>query len=628
MGQFMEAMILQGVSTFNFLTSGVALLNGMQLGEAQRRIHEIPPKPVSDVLNKAFFDMLDAVYKKHLYGLREFFGLSRSSQRDREKWAKAMDDYWVDLCKEVKKWSTHRKMEIRNLRTSDSINQAQIETVLDKMVPNLIWITKGLFNSRLFGMEFPTPAPLLSPMFLLDVGESVTALRPWLDLVWRWIDPYLMSGSATHYSYGTTLSIVAALDRLEPITDTLQIVWALASEIFCMRTDALVALRNIDMAAKMTPVFPKFTSIPRFEDMYPAKDLSNVIIACLKAWRASSSKEVIKSGALQKDKMPSDGSHNVLQLPKGAVIINALTCTYYPWAACPNNQVSGRLTSTAQKAVQLLWSIYHQEETYGGVKGYWVLRAALEAVLSETTGFETWWDSIECPFEGDPRMPSSPQGSQVVSTRGQLSRQSKAQEIQLGTEKAIHAIVKILCTEESGAIPVPVDDHRSDFRPFEEVYDAALALFEAMAVASFRAQSVYTNPRQERLSIISNKERAKHLASFDIPDRFKPAPFEVIETHYAAFDASQLSGLDVFGPGSLAFQKRKSLVESKGKKPKITAEDDKTLGTVLVEGTPVKKKAVDFSSPVVDDDLMFKVNIIKGLHYEEDDIMLDEEEED
>ena len=121
-----------------------------------------------------------------------------------------MNTYWSKLTKELQKWASLRKAEIRSL-CADAINCAPIEAALDRMVKNLVWIMKGLFNSTLFGMQFPTPASLLSSMFLLDVSESVTVLKPYLELTWRWKDLYLMSSS-----YGTTLSIIDLLDCHNP----------------------------------------------------------------------------------------------------------------------------------------------------------------------------------------------------------------------------------------------------------------------------------------------------------------------------------------------------------------------------------------------------------------------------
>jgi hypothetical protein len=638
--QFMEAIILQGVSTLNFLTSTREAPSGLSVANLQKNVFVEPPKPVSHVLNAAFFEVLDAVYKNHLYNLRESFGLSKSSHRDREKWAKGMEAYWTELVREVQKWTVHRKSEIRTLRTN-AIDQAPIEIVLDRMRNNLLWITKGLFNSNLFGMSFPTPAPLLSPMFLLDVSESVIALKPWLELTWKWIDPYAMSSSANQLSYGTTFALQDALDRFKPSIDTQQLVWTIASEIFCMRTDALVALRNADAAAKTTPQPPKFSALPIFNDKDKPKVLADLVEAALKDWRARSTQDVITSRGLRRRDLPDHARNNLLTIGDRGVLINALACTYFPWADCPPNQIKGRLVAAAQRALQALWLSNHQEATYYEIDAYWVLREAIFKILStKTKTFKEWWDMADYPFEGAPQMPASSQGPDAISTRGQLSAQSKANAIQSGTEKAIQAIIKVLCTEEVGAIPVPVDEKKSDYRPFEEVHEAAMALFEAMAVASLRAQSVYTDPSQERLSIISKKQRADFLAKFDVPTSFEPAPFDVIETYYASFDADQLSNLDVFGPGSLAFEKRQKLVMATKKKvPKsasrVNNEEEESsrsitvvsdLGTVLVKDTPERSSALVkqgegavFSSPIIEDDLRFKASIISEFDFDEDE---------
>jgi hypothetical protein len=624
--QFMEAIIHQGVLSLDLLISGLALPINSSLSHARSFV---PIEPIPDVLNARFFEMLDGVYKAHLYEHREFFGLSRSSRRDRQKWAEAMEAYWAQLIKELHQWTVHRKAEIRRLRAVDTT--AQIDRALGRMKENLAWIIKGVFNSHLFGMTFPTPAPLLSPAFLLDVSESIIKLKPWLELAWQWIDPYVMSTSANFYSHGTTLALEAAVDRLVPNVPSLQVVWAIASEIFCMRTDALVALRNVDTMGKTSPQPPKYASLPLFEDKHQPKELLVIVMAALKAWRAASSEEVIETRGLRKRDIPEDERFNVLNLPRGAIIFNALTCTYYPWAFCMSrNRITGRLTAVAQKALQMLWVSNHQQDVYSKIAAYWVLRHAMQSILTaQTAGFKGWWDCSEYPFEGEPKMPPSSPSPDAISTRGQLSGQSKANWIHSETEKAIQTIIKILCAEETGAIPVPVDDDKSDYKPFEEVHEAAMALFESMAVASFRAQSIYTDPTQTRLAIVSKKKRKRCLAKFEIPATFEPAPFEVIETYYASFDTDQLSNLDVFGPGSLALEKGKKSAESGKKKlfksaEFIEEEPAETARSPVKAPDAASYSVARFSSPPVDDDLMFKANMIKSLY----DETMDEEEDD
>jgi hypothetical protein len=642
----MEALILQGVSALDLLSSNRALPGGLPMSEARKTMIQNPPKAVQEVLNAAFFDILDNAYHEHLYKIRESFGLSKSSRRDRETWALAMDAYWKEVSQEVEKWSVERRSEMAGLR-ANTVDHAQVEGILEKMTTSLAWISKGLFNATTFGMRFPTPAPLLCPMLLIDVSESMIALKPWLELVWRWLDPNVMSSSSIARFHGTSLSIIASLNRYRPIIETQQLLWSIASEVFCMRTDALVALRNADSAAKTSPQPPGHSALPMFENL-TSKAILNTLVPALKVWRNSSSSEVIDSRPLRYRDLHQDMRSNIEQLPDGEVIINALTVTAFPWAACPIKQIPGRLTAAANNALQAVWLSQHQDEVYGSIKAYWVLRLSIHGALKNlTTHFNGFWDGLEYPHSTEPQMPPSSQGPDSLSTRGQLSGQSKANAIQAGTEKAIQAIVKILCSEEAGAIPVPIDDHKSEFQLFEDVHEAATSLFEALAVASFRAQTVYTHPDQDRLSIMSRQQRQEHLSRFNVPDSFQAAPFEVIETHYASLDSDQLGSLDVFGPGSLAFQKRKKLIKKKEKKSPAEMLQTPPLGNVLVEETPVQNRilaipatptkakektttAVEFSSPILSDDIVTKVNLIKDFDLgNSDDIYenLDEEEE-
>lgn len=254
----------------------------------------------------------------------------------------------------------------------------------------------------------------------------------------------------------------------------------------------------------------------------------------------------------------------------------------------------------------------HQEALYQKLELFWVLRDTIEKLLKkEATHFFGFWDELERPAFCDTKMPPSSAGPESLSTRRQLSGESKANFIQAETERAIQSIVKLLCSENTGAIPVPIDDHRSTYQPYEEVHTAAMALFEAMALASFRAQSIYTDPNQDRLTIIGKAKREELLTLYNIPSSFIPAPFDIIETHYASFDAAQIGNLDVFGPGSLAYQKRKAIVNSKRsrkKKPSmldvaVSAEDILSVSTtpkVLAPDTPDQGKGGGVDDPIED----------------------------
>jgi len=649
----MEAIILQGVAAFDFLTSsGPALSSKLTLNGARKRVIDQPSKPVPEVMNAAFFEILEGAYKTHLAKHQESFGLSKSSSRDRKAWATALEKYWEDLLAKLQPWMVLRKEEIKALR-SDTIDRTQLEGILDQMTDRLTWISRGLFNSIDFGMQFATPAPLLSPVFLLDVGKSITELKPWLELTWRWLDFFVMSKEAIQRSQGSSLSLISTLKRFAPTVNAQQALWAIASEIFSMRFDGLVEFRDKDKAAKSSPTPPSYTSLPMFGDLRP-KAYSDVVSSSLKAWRAVTKAEVIDLRPPRYRDLPEDVKDNILGLPGGNVILNALHLTSYPWAACPGNQVSGRIQATTHAALQALWLRDHQESTYSEIQAFWVLRTAIsDALEKHTTGFKGWWDRLEYPSAEEPEMPPSSQYPSSVSTRSALSGQAKATAIQMGTESAVLDMVKILCQENAGGIPVPVSGGRTEIKLFEEVYDAAMKLFEAVAVASFRAQSVYLHPDQNHLAIVGKQKRQELMERLDISGSFQPAPFKVIETYLAPFDAEHLSTLDVFGPGaSIAFQKRKSLVDQKKKKSKQGGSGNTTLvaqtppqaGTILVEDTPKQAKAskkahtADFLTPPFDglpDEVLAQVNLF-GVGEEEvdthDDIyeartFADEEEE-
>ena len=630
----MEAIILQGISTFDFLTSaGPALSSKLTLSQGRERVLDSPSRPVPEVLNAAFFDILEGAYKTHLAKHHESFGLSKSSSKDRKAWATAFEKYWEDILAKLQPWMVNRKEEIKALR-SDAIDHAQLEGILDQMTGRLSWISSGLFNSIEFGMEFPTPAPLLSPIFLTNMGKSITELKLWLELTWRWIDFFAMSKEAIQRSQGSSLSIISTLRRLEPVStvSAQQVLWAIASEIFSMRFNGLIELRDKDTAAKSSPSLPTYQNLPMFGDRRP-KAYFEIVSSGLKAWRAITQPGVIDSHPPQYCELPKDIKDNILGLPGGNVILNSLRLTSFPWAACPANQVSGRITAATHAALQALWLRDHQESTYSNIPAFWVLRTAVSDALEKyTSGFKGWWDKLEYPSEDEPEMPPSSQYPTSCSTRSLLSGQAKATDIQMGTESAVFDMVRILSSENAGGIPVPGDGGRMEIKLFEEVYDAAMKLFEAVAVASFRAQSVYLHPDQNHLAIIGKQKRRELVERLDISRAFQPAPFEVIETYLASFDAEHLGTLDVFGPrASIAFQKRKSLVDQKKKKQReqgASGSGDTTLvaqtpSTILVEDTPEQakapkkakineKKVIDFPTPPFDglpDDVLVQVNL-------------------
>lgn len=314
---------MQGILALNFLSARFVIEDNVPVLEIQDTLLEKPSRPMPGVFDTAFFDILDKLYKKHLYDIREFFGLARSSQRDQETWKTAMKAYWEELAEEVESWTLSRQRDLDDLE-DDKIDKDKIRDILKRFQCRLQLISAGVFNCTRFGMEFPTPAPLLCPTFLLDVSNSIITLKPWLNVMWYWLDPFAMHSSSIMYYHGATLSLRAAMGRFRPKEGPKRLLWKIMSEIFCMRSDALVSLRNADVAARTSPIIPNQNSLPNF-DLKTPKEMHNLIHPVLKVWCSISCPELIQYKALQLQDILS--SNQILDLPEGPAILNALTST-------------------------------------------------------------------------------------------------------------------------------------------------------------------------------------------------------------------------------------------------------------------------------------------------------------
>jgi len=596
----MEALILQGVVTLDFLFSTInASAKEGNVPKLQQMLSRGPAEPVQDIVDADFFLQADAVYKNTLLPVRELFGIQDHSCRDQAKFTEAYREYVMSLEQVLLTWAANRKM---TLAKSDQ-PPAEYAKVLDGFKNRLQLVLKyGLFNCTAFGMTFPTPPPLLTGLFLLDVGGSLTGLRPWLDFVMQWIDPNVLVGAAIQGFGGTSLMFQSAIERFAPRKGTQVALNKVLACIFKYRSTALVQMRNADTSAGR---HPSHMTIKKVADGYEQnwKDDLAKLGAVLKTWRsrAAGAKDDLNKAPPLLKHLPPEQEGVLKRIKDGDILLNALVETCFPWAFGSPNTMTHRLQSAVAAASQSLLLTIYQKKSYLSLDNFIALRQELESVLkSATSNFKQFWDLMEIE-DGHVLVPSSSQ--EPFSTRTRVSLDARAKEIQKFTKQAVRSIVKLVSNKDAGGIPVALDEHSGIPHPHEDVYFAAKALFEAMAVASHRAQSIYTDPMGDRSAQLTRQMISALYTALDIPDTFQPAPDAVVAAYYTQTDIEELTQLESMGDGSLALQRRMAAAErakqSKQQRARNTLQNQ-TQALVDPDTTLVSSGPLPPSSPPSD----------------------------
>ncbi|KAF9521328.1 hypothetical protein CPB83DRAFT_900854 [Crepidotus variabilis] len=258
-----------------------------------------------------------------------------------------------------------------------------------------------------------------------------------------------------------------------------------------------------------------------------------------------------------------------LEYPDLTQRILAITC--YPWASGESNTTTNRNNSAAKRAFESVKLALLLQKYCIQVEGFEDLRKNLSRLLEKYTDSPVLWDGL--PFNNpDKEAPPTPVPSQdeTFSTRVQAGHKSRAAAIAQGTKNAVAQIVKIVNQEMAGAIAVPDEETTAvDFRASEDVYYAAKSLFEAIAVASFKAQQAFLEPFKDRRIPIPRSRISTLYEGLEVPEAFAPAPPDITNVFYGEVDLEELADICALGAGSLVTQKRVDAAE----KAKLAREE-------------------------------------------------------
>jgi hypothetical protein len=519
------------------------------------KFSEVIIPPVDGVVDAEFFVIADKVYKDILYRHRELFGIQDHSQRDQALFKGVYKEYVKVLKKELIAWTATRKSKLSTIPGAPS-NYAK---VLDGFPARLDWIfDRGLFNSSEFGMRFSTPPPLLTLLFLTDISTSLTTLKPWLDIALQWIDPYATNANAIAQSGGITFSIENCLQRLEPKKSTQYLLHDVLACIFSYRTVTLVEMRNLDATRDHSPSTIKPKDIEA--EGHNWKEESVVVVDILRNWKAAAqaAKHDLANHAPPLTSLPLKDKEVLMKIKDSNILLNALVKTFYPWAKGSTSSSNHRIQSAMSTAMGSLALCFHEIWHYSNLDSFTALRAALNTLLSTgTSKFEGFWDCIEASAE----LPIPSSSQEPFSTRTRVNLAGRATEIQRKTKKAVSEIIRLLSDKDVGGIPVAVDENHGVPQPHENVYYAAQALFEEVAIASHNAQTIYTEPTRDRRVQPTRRERGFLYKTLDIPSSFCPAPDDQTAMYYTEIDTEELAQIEALGDGSKALQRRMAVAE-------------------------------------------------------------------
>lgn len=225
----------------------------------------------------------------------------------------------------------------------------------------------------------------------------------------------------------------------------------------------------------------------------------------------------------------------------------------------------------------------------------------IEAFTEETW---TFWDGVGL-IEPSSTVPPELPASQVVkfTPRVHLAHQAKANGILNETRAAILQIIKLISSVGVGAIPG--SQQSPEPRPYEDVYKAARFLFEVslsawvrwrslnfcqkIAIASHRAQTIYTEPLKERMFEVALDELELLYHALNVPASFQSAKPADVLAYYTPLTYAQLDEVETITDPARKMQMRADIRKS------VKAEQKRQAAS-LINGSGASAKDTSSAS--------------------------------
>ncbi|KAF9523201.1 hypothetical protein CPB83DRAFT_899017 [Crepidotus variabilis] len=599
----MQLILAQGVSCLEYLFSH----HDPNLKQTDREIrHSITPlfeadMAIPNIADHSFFVIVHEAYTSLLYPHREAFGLTSHSTRDSNAYQQAHKEYVAKLTKKLATWAKERSEFFKSSAAPPLEAQAVLETFPKRLE---VVLSRGVLQSVNWGMPMPvTKYPILSGCFIIDIAKQLDSIKVQLSMVLAWIDPYLGLNFPSGQATGLMPPLVHAIDRLNPRhLESDGVINKLLGCIFNQRGSALLRMKTLVAACTSTVDSVQLSDIGKSEDW--GTTTKQAIASFVKAWRSNASakysRDILSHGPPPVESMPENelktGAISKLEQEDQDLIISALVNTYYPWAGGEANTTHNRNQSTANRAFEAVKFALFTSRHFSLDPAVVALRIQLADILSHyTINFKWYWDGVVLEEEEDDEEVLPPSSQANFSNRSATALNAEANSIALHTKNVVQQIASLITHKDAGAIPVMTNDKDKDkvvYHVAEDVYYAAETLFEALAVASARAQRMYTHPTTDRRLQLPRSE-VKELAAAVAPSiMFTPAPQEDTDLFYSHCNMEELADVKSFGIGSLLLQKR--IASAAAKQEKMANKKSKVkAGKMKMVEEPKPKKTLE-----------------------------------
>ena len=144
------------------------------------------------MLDSDFFEEVSQAYFHHLKAHIHLFGMTAEMQaKEVNKFSTAFQSYIGELTDRVRAWCDKRVAEVQ--KSPATFPPASVD-IISTIPDRLDWVvSRGLFNSYVYGLKLPTPSPLMCRAFLTYMGSNAQTYSPWIMQVFSWMEPLLYS---------------------------------------------------------------------------------------------------------------------------------------------------------------------------------------------------------------------------------------------------------------------------------------------------------------------------------------------------------------------------------------------------------------------------------------------------
>ncbi|KDR66010.1 hypothetical protein GALMADRAFT_148184 [Galerina marginata CBS 339.88] len=561
---FVQTMMEHGGLVLDFLSSDFPLpkpdaLGKPDLATIRERLAAQPLDIMRDLLDAKFFQNCNDLYKQYLFRHREKFSPILTNSYVKSSWDDAYPLYVRDMIQRATLWASGRA------ETFQSEYPDHTKKVLDALPQRLSLVLEhGLFNTTEHGLFFTTtPAPIPCSYFFGDFVKIFPKLGPWILYMFLWLEPFYGSLLTFQAFSGGLAMLEARMAQLRPKSGAKEAVRKFLSVIFACRSSDLLrlALKCEDLRLPPPKVLTMATIVlDESTKEVPWREIHKEVSDALRSWR-SHAKTGEAHTVVKKSTRPTDTQFIFDKWDaKYHFSLNELfESTAAPWVSTISTNSHNRMGTMAQFVVEILQLFRKYSMTLREYSCYWDLRSVIQDTMeSEFAGHLLWWDGITEPSI------VIPNSSQPLGTEGNhATLKAKAMEMREKAEKVMAQITALLATPDMGSIPVLNDDDTISYSPHEDVHAAAIELFREVALASYKAQTIYLEPDQDRLQAITRSRKAAILPLFEFPGDFQPAGDGFVEAYYSPLTTEELDMVTALGEGSRAHQMRVQILEQR-----------------------------------------------------------------